>query len=347
MRVAFVYPNPREELARAVAAGEAPDTGLLGQNHLAEYGIAAGIHESRMRRATRQPGLTHRVTWLARELTVPWEVGDATAIVTSLGSLLPLAARVRRGPKTVLININFCTMLDRLRGPRRNLLERSLKAADAIVCLAAAQRAKLLEQITVDPARVHVVLLGVDATYYEPRPEPLEPHVVAVGRDVGRDYTTFAQAVGDLGVRTTIVASARNVAGVGVPSHVEVELDVDPERLRDLYASASCVVVPTRSHEFDHGADCSGQTVLLDAMAMGRPTVITRRSTLAEYVDEGETALLVPAEQPDALGGAIQKLLDRPELRRRLGRQSRESVNRHFTTRHFAAGLAPILEAVA
>ena len=35
-QVAFVFPNPRAELAAAVARGEAPDSTLLGQNHLGE-----------------------------------------------------------------------------------------------------------------------------------------------------------------------------------------------------------------------------------------------------------------------------------------------------------------------
>jgi hypothetical protein len=37
LRVAFVYPNPRSQLAREVDAGEAPDSTLLGQNHLAAF----------------------------------------------------------------------------------------------------------------------------------------------------------------------------------------------------------------------------------------------------------------------------------------------------------------------
>ena len=49
VRAAFVYPNPRSELAAAVAAGKAPDTALLGQNHLAAHGIDARIHELRLR----------------------------------------------------------------------------------------------------------------------------------------------------------------------------------------------------------------------------------------------------------------------------------------------------------
>jgi glycosyltransferase involved in cell wall biosynthesis len=347
VRVDFAYPNPRAGLASAIADGVAPDTGLLGQNHLAEHGVDARIQDSRVRRQTRLPGVAHRVTWLARELSVPFESSGADVIVTPLGSLLPLASRVRRGPKTVVLNINLCTVLRRLGGLRRRVLVASLRSADAIVCLAEAQRTLLLEQITIDPAKVHLVLLGVDDIFYTPAPRKNEPHVLAVGRDEGRDYATLSRALRSLDVEATIVASERNVRGIEFPPNVRIELDVSPVRLRELYGRATCVVVPTHAQEFDRGADCSGQTVLLDAMAMGRATVVTHRSTLDDYIDRDETAVVVGAESPQELEDGIRRVLEDGDLRERVERAGRARVEREHTTRLFASRLVPILEAVA
>lgn len=346
MRVDFVYANPRLDVAAAVAAGAAPDTSLLGENHLQEHGIDARILDSRVRRGRRLPGVAHRVTWTARELVVPFE-SRADVVVTPLGTLLPLTARIRRHPRTVVLNISLCTSLRRARGARRRLLAASLRSAHAIVCLATPQRELLLRQARLDERRVHLALLGVDDTFYEPRREPAEPHVLAVGRDLGRDYATFVAAVRDLDVPATIVASAKNLVGVDLPPNIELELDVSPSHLRDLYATATCVVVPTRAAEFDRGADCSGQTVLLDAMAMGRPTIVTRRATLAEYVDEGRTALAVEPENPAALRTTIERVLGDAELRRSLGGAARARVETTHTTRHFAARLAGVIEKLA
>jgi glycosyltransferase involved in cell wall biosynthesis len=348
VRVDFAYANPRADLATAIAEGLAPDTGLLGQNHLVGHGVDARIQDSRLRRQTRLPGLAHRVTWRARELAVPFESSAADVIVTPLGTLLPLASRLRRGPKTVVLNINHCTALRRLSGWRRKLLAASLRSADAIVCLADAQRRLLLEQVPLDPAKVHLALLGVDDTFYSPGPRGPEPlQVLAVGRDQGRDYATLAEALRSLDVETTIVASERNVRGIAFPPNATIELDVSPIRLRELYGRAACVVVPTRAQEFDHGADCSGQTVLLDAMAMGRATVISRRSTLDDYIDEGTTALVVTPESPAELEAGIRRVLEEAGVRERLEREGRARVEREHTTRLFAERLLPILEAVA
>jgi hypothetical protein len=86
-QVAFVYPNPRAELAAQVARGEAPDSTLLGQNHLAALGFDARVYDPAL---TRRGG--GRVRWNLREVTLPWELGDAEVHFTPLAGLFPLAA---------------------------------------------------------------------------------------------------------------------------------------------------------------------------------------------------------------------------------------------------------------
>ena len=103
-------------------------------------------------------------------------------------------------------------------------------------------------------------------------PGPRGGDVLAVGRDMARDYSTFAGALDGLDARAIIVASERNLTDVKLPDNVELRLDVSyPGSFRELYTGAACVVLPTRREGYHYGADCSGQTVLLDAMAMGRP----------------------------------------------------------------------------
>jgi glycosyltransferase involved in cell wall biosynthesis len=349
VRVAFVYANPRQPLVALIERGEAPDTSLLGQNHFAGTGLDARILDSRARRVRRGAGLSHRATWILRELTIPFEARSFDLVVTPLGSLLPLVARLHRRPKVVLVNVNLCTALERLTGAAHAMMARSVRAANTVVCLARSQRDRLLEQVGIDAERVVVIPLGVDERFFSPRrvgPES-ERRVVAVGRDLGRDYGTFARAMRLVDAPGTIVASRRNLVGVDLPANVAVELDVSPARLRELYALASCVVIPTHSAEFRLGADCSGQTVLLDAMAMGRAAVITQRPTLAEYLDDGRTALTVPPADHVALADAISALRDDERRRSTIEAAARRRVEREHTTRRFAERLLPVLQAAA
>jgi len=69
---------------------------------------------------------------------------------------------------------------------------------------------------------------------------------------------------------------------------------------------------------------------LLEAQAARLPVVATRVSGLPEAVLEGETALLVPPGDPDALAGAARGLLEDPNGRTRMGEAGRRFVEEHF-----------------
>lgn len=69
---------------------------------------------------------------------------------------------------------------------------------------------------------------------------------------------------------------------------------------------------------------------VLEAMAAQLPVVATRISGHEDVIEHEHSGLLVDAEDVAALGAAIQKLLDEPDLRARLGRQARLSVEQGF-----------------
>jgi glycosyltransferase involved in cell wall biosynthesis len=64
----------------------------------------------------------------------------------------------------------------------------------------------------------------------------------------------------------------------------------------------------------------------LEAMSAARPVVATDVVGTREAVEDGRTGLLVPFGDPAALAGALGRLLDSAELRRRLGEQAREAL---------------------
>ena len=71
--------------------------------------------------------------------------------------------------------------------------------------------------------------------------------------------------------------------------------------------------------------------VLIEAMAAARPVVATNVSSIPEIVVNGETGLLVPPGQPEALAEALRRVLTDPALARRFGEAGRERVLDKFT----------------
>ena len=81
--------------------------------------------------------------------------------------------------------------------------------------------------------------------------------------------------------------------------------------VRAAHADADVVVFPVVWEE-------PWGLVPIEAMARGRPAVATGRGGSAEYLRDGENALLFEAEDPAALARAVERLAGDPALRRRL-----------------------------
>lgn len=74
--------------------------------------------------------------------------------------------------------------------------------------------------------------------------------------------------------------------------------------------------------------------VVLEAMADGRPMVITRVGENPHVLEDGKTGLLVPSADPDALADALHRLLQDPAWARRLGEAARLRHAERFQVRN-------------
>jgi glycosyltransferase involved in cell wall biosynthesis len=345
-RVAFVYPNPREAMLERIAAGALPDTNLLGQNHLAELGVDSFVYDSILRRHTRTAGAMHRATWHARELLLPWELGGTDLIVTPLATLLPIASRLRRRPRVVVVSYHLVAAFERANELRRRLLRTSLGCAARIVTIAETARAQLIDLGGLDPEQVVTAPLGVDDGFWQPTPDQPNGYVLTVGRDLARDYATFAAAVEGLPVRAILVAKEENLRGIDVPPNVEVRLNISAGEVRNLYAGAACVVVPIVPESNPRGTENSGTIALLEAMASGRPTIVSERSYLSEYIHPDATLTVAPSD-PHALRETIGRVLSDPSLAHSMSEAARRHVEERHTSRQFAVHLASVIRGLS
>lgn len=105
--------------------------------------------------------------------------------------------------------------------------------------------------------------------------------------------------------------------------------------LRDLLQRCTLVVAPSRAESFG--------IAILEAMAVGKPVVATRVGGIPEVVADGETGLLVPPENEEALCAAMHLVLRDRDLQLQLGRAGRLRVVEHFTADRMAAQYEEVL----
>lgn len=69
---------------------------------------------------------------------------------------------------------------------------------------------------------------------------------------------------------------------------------------------------------------------MLEAMACGKPCVVTSVGGIPSVIDDGANGLMLPAEQPEAMAHALARMLTDEGLRRRLGATARDCALRRY-----------------
>jgi rhamnosyl/mannosyltransferase len=173
------------------------------------------------------------------------------------------------------------------------------------------------------------------------------PIVLAVGRLVtykGFEYLVSAMKdvaarlilIGDGPLRNYLSDQARRHGVDGRISFVH-----EAEDLRAYYWAADLFVLPsvTRAEAFG--------VVQLEAMACAKPVVNTFLDSGVNYVSPGgQTGLTVPARDPVALAGAINRLLSDPNLRAESGAAALRRVEDNFTVDKMARRTIELYERV-
>ncbi|MGQ0549352.1 MAG: glycosyltransferase [Armatimonadota bacterium] len=80
---------------------------------------------------------------------------------------------------------------------------------------------------------------------------------------------------------------------------------------------------------------------LLEAMALGKPSVVTRVGGIPEATDEA-SSLLVPPEDPQALADALSALVASPDLRVRMGTAARARARTRYGVGHMVAAIEQV-----
>jgi glycosyltransferase involved in cell wall biosynthesis len=216
-----------------------------------------------------------------------------------------------------------------------------------VITVSESSRGDIAEQMGVESSRMSVVTVGVDDTVFR----PLE----GVEKVPGRLMTTASADVPMKGLvpllkalatvrasrpaaHLVVIGRLRDgshvpavIEGLGLGGAVRFVSAVSEERIVELYAEAELAVVPSLYEGFSLPA--------IEAMACAVPLVATTGGAIPEVVGRGgETALLVPPNDPGALAGAICRALDDPQLRRRLGAAGRERALEKFTWQVTARG---------
>jgi glycosyltransferase involved in cell wall biosynthesis len=217
------------------------------------------------------------------------------------------------------------------------------KVRDARLVLTCTEEGRgYLERLSSRRTPVRLIHHGVEVGF--PRrhlPANSVPVVVSVGRLVAKKgYATLLLAVASL--RRRGVACRLRIAGEGpewamlqrlahslaIVDRVSFLGPLTPDEVAKELQGADLFALAC---EQTSDGDRDGiPNVILEAMARGLPVASTTLAGVSEAVVDGETGLLAPPADPEALADRLERLLASPELRVRLGTNGHRRVEAHF-----------------
>lgn len=224
-----------------------------------------------------------------------------------------------------------------VRAVRRALDAVTLLRVEGLAGVSDFVRSREAERFFVPPARTRTLFNGVDGQRFHPP---------AGGRRGGREglvLLTAAHLVRDKGLRHLLGAFLRldapgarlRIAGTGPDAEAlhhhaaalglldgRVELLGQRDDTPELMREADLYVQPSRLEAFG--------LAVAEAQLSGCAVVATRVGGVPELVAHERTGLLVPYGSIGALAEALQRLVDDPALRQRLGEAGRAHVLEHF-----------------
>jgi glycosyltransferase involved in cell wall biosynthesis len=329
--------------------GEVPDFSPYGLHKLGDHGVDVSFGEISPGRITERVAASVRYRTSGLELVegllTARAARDADVVLAYDERTGVPAALLRTGrQRPTVLGIGWLT--NRVADPRLHtaFAHRAMQRAASVFTQCEPVLPILHREWGVPRSRLHYVPVGIDTDFYavQPEPEPGTAIVASAGEDRYRDHALLVAAVTQL--RATHPAIHLELA-TGLP--VQLPEDIGTlyrgrldGKMRDLYRRASVVAValkPTVSG--------SGLTVALEAMASGRPLVMTDNPGVDAYVEHGVTGLLVPADDVDAFAAAIGQLLSDPARRAEMGAAAAIRARERFTSSVMAANLAALARA--
>jgi len=239
-----------------------------------------------------------------------------------------------------------------------DLLPRKIRRAKFVATCTDANR-QHLQRLCPEVRSIRTVYHGLSTAFFTAEQAQAEngtPTILSVGRFVKKKgFPVLIEACRLLQERSydfrcRIIGAADEDSGVverliekyGLAQRVFLEGPVAQEELRQIYRDCTIFALPCL---VAGNGDRDGiPNVLVEAMATAKPVVATEVSGIPELIDHGIDGVLVPPEDPRALAGALEILLQDPALRLRLGREAREKVCARFDSSKTTVQLCDLFE---
>ena len=352
MKVLLLNNYPMDHAWELWQNGDYPGQHLWGATQLARHAIEVEIvpyqTSKLLNKIGRKLGLGDH---LDQQLHVVFSRADYDVVYAACQTNTFLLALLRslkvfRKPLVALIHHPFSSTL------KDSLF---LSGHDRLLCLSE----KVMEPFVEDPAihkKMDFIAWGADLPFYDVALQqslqaaaPIDqlPIIVSAGK-TERDHDTLTKAVLNLDCALEIYCSANTAPSLTkLPDRITIHASqsihnaVSYQEILTAYRHAFAIAIPlTSTHNL------AGLTSLLDAMAMGKPVIMTRNQHIELDIEKEGIGFWVEPEDVQGWQQAIASLLAHPEKALEMGNRGRRLCEEKYNLDFFTDTLARTLHQV-
>jgi glycosyltransferase involved in cell wall biosynthesis len=259
------------------------------------------------------------------------------------------AVPVARWYRTPVVLASMRAHRDLTSGVTRHLLRVTDHIVDAIVVNSRAVARELAEHDGVPASMLRLAYNGLDTSVFRPEGEraalPWGDAAVVIGIVCAlrpeKGLHTLMEAfrkvkAGRRGVKLAIVGSGPMLAELEAAGDGDCHFQPAERNVAPWLRAMDIFVLPSLSEALSNS--------LMEAMGCGCCPVASRVGGNPELVTDGETGLLFPVGDADALAERLALLLDQPEYRRRLAARAQRRMREHFTREQAARAMGGIYQ---
>ncbi|WP_224981903.1 glycosyltransferase family protein [Geomonas agri] len=303
MRVLYLVLNPKaDEMFNKISAGELPSDRMYGIPELKKLGYDVNF------KCIRPQGFFRDTIKLFNNY-LSLNLTD----IKSIRNIVNCDVVVVNGPFCSMVTL-WCLLinkklvyLDSIMRIPKNILRRiiykfNILFSSGVVVYSNHQIQKCASDLRIPSNKFELIPFTIDVAFYKKITEKESvgtPFVLAVGRDLGRDYRTLIKAMDGLGVKLKLVTLPYLLHNIDVEKDwIEVLKDISYEDLCQLYKNSLFVVIPLKKWGTDYSSGIRG---LLEAVALGKKVIATRSIPLIEYIDDVDLVTYVESENESGL----------------------------------------------
>lgn len=213
-----------------------------------------------------------------------------------------------------------------------------VRGTDRLVCLNQHTKKFMERNLGVSDAQSPVIHWGTDLSFYNVSSR-FDSLIVSAGTCF-RDYSTLCKALQEVKIETRIFSGGKYLPELPVPRYVYFAKQyIGYNELLSWYDRALFIAIPLIKK-----TTLVGLSSLLDAMAVGKPVVMTRNPCID--IDIEKEGIGIWVEPGDIMGWrkAIKYFVDNPNQAKAMGQKGRDLCERAYNIKLFSERLSHIIK---